>query len=241
MARVFTPICRAHLRRACRKDPIVPPHAALKRHIDDEYDAFVKRNNNGLDQDGKLIPWCGQLFVKTLTGRSYTLQMQSSDTVDNLKQAIQRKEGIPVDEQRLIYGSHQLEDGRTLADYKMQHDSTVHLVLRLRGGMFHVTSGSGGIAVIVECNLGAVVLRVNPHQGTMADLHRVFMNSRALFLSKAREEMGEERANMMDALFDWHAPYNHAHWAIDEHHWNYTDKTLSDLGVTDGYRLQYGQ
>jgi len=75
-----------------------------------------------------------QIFIKTLQGKNITLDVNDDDTIDSIKKKITEIEGIPVEQMRLVFNGKQLEDANTIRDYGIEGDSTVHLVLRLRGG-----------------------------------------------------------------------------------------------------------
>jgi len=123
------------------------------------------------------------IVIKTLTGKSHELKVRCTDTIEDVKKKFQDAEGIPVDQQRLIFSGLQLEDDQSVRDSGIGNKSVLHLVLRLRGGMYHRVSGKNGnfedegtlcARVFLMLPNGEETECLLPIESTLQDLHSAF-------------------------------------------------------------------
>ena len=124
------------------------------------------------------------IYVKDLTGKTITLEVNPQMNVEVMKELIREKAGIPCDQQQLVFAGRWLEDGRTLSSYGLQRESTGHLVFRLRGGMYHFTSGRQDFHQFPSDSAQAIdnllKYQFDGHSSSLCDLQKSLLQARSL-------------------------------------------------------------
>jgi ubiquitin len=133
-----------------------------------------------------------QLFVKTLTGKTVAIEVEEGESIEDVKAKISEKEGIPAEQQRLIFGGQQLQDSKTLDDYDVGDDATLHLVLRLRGGMQLFVKTLTGKTVAIEVEEGEsiedVKAKISEKEGIPAEQQRLIFGGQQLQDAKTLDD-----------------------------------------------------
>mmetsp|Transcript_6491 Transcript_6491/g.11282 ORF Transcript_6491/g.11282 Transcript_6491/m.11282 type:complete len:350 (-) Transcript_6491:1302-2351(-) len=170
-------------RRPCAVTSSVPPIHSPAQWFSglDQYNTAVKIHAEPKQDKELTVP----LSIKLLTGKVFQVMVNNHDTIATLKENIQDQEGIPPDQQRLVHGGMQLEDGYTVQDYNLKETSIIHCVLRLRGGMMHESSFRNGFAELMATTIQIEVVRRCPYSGHVASDTMTVANSMSMNELKA--------------------------------------------------------